>query len=132
MLLVSVSTLNQSSIVVCRDRSDDEFPNLYTPKLLLNSPTSGNTFSNTHSDLRGGYEADHSDTSDGIPNADNINDTDGYNNTIRAEANAGINNHMEGYYSAKDGRPLNHLESKKAAYQVLDFILRVRKESRAR
>ena len=121
MLLVSVSTLNQSSIVVFRDRSDDEFPNLYTLKLLLNSPTSGNTFSNTHSDLRGGYEADHSDTSDGIPNADNINDTDGYNNTIRAEANAGINNHMEGYYSSKDGRPLNHLESKKprTKYSIL-------------
>ena len=117
MLLVSVSTLNQSSIVVCRDRSDDEFPNLYTPKLPLNSPTSGNTFP----DLRGGYEADHSDTSDGIPNADNINDTDGYNNTIRAEANAGINNHMEGYYSSKDGRPLNHLESKKprTKYSIL-------------
>ena len=119
MLLVSVSTLNQSSIVVCRDRSDDEFPNLHTLRPPLNSPTSGNTFSNTHSDLRGGYEADHSDTSDGIPNADNINDTDGYNNTIRAEANAGINNHMEGYYSAKDGRPLNHLESKKPRTKYL-------------
>ena len=116
---------------LCRDISDDEFPNLYNPRLPLNSPTSGNIFFNIYSGLRGGYEADHSNTSEGIPNADNINNTNGCNNIIRAEANADINNHVEGYYSAKGGRPLSHLESK-AAYQVLDFILRVCKESRAR
>ena len=65
--------------------------------------------SSTHSDLRGGYEADHSITSEDNINADNtsnINNTGGSNKTTRVEATkAGVNNHAEGYYPTKDGKP---------------------------
>ena len=57
MSLFSASTLNQLTIVVCRDRSDDEStPNSSTPVKEMspkNSSTSGNMPSSTHSDLRG-------------------------------------------------------------------------------
>jgi len=60
-----------------------------------NSSTLGDISPNTHSDLRGGYEADHSDISDDAPNADDK------NNTSKAEIKQSCG---RGCYSAKGGR----------------------------
>ena len=75
MLLVSTSTLNQLTIVgVGIDRMMNQPLNQTRLRLpptkkkgggvLKKWSTLGDISSNTHSDLRGGYEADHSDTSD--------------------------------------------------------------------
>ena len=73
MLLVSTSTLNQLTIVgVGIDRMMNQpltqtrlrLPPTKKGGVLKKSSTLGDISPNTHSDLRGGYEADHSDTSD--------------------------------------------------------------------